>query len=232
MGGHQDSCALVTQTSNEVPEIQAGFYIYGRCRLIEHKKSGPVDHGHGNVKTLLPPARESPGSSRREPLELKITHQLSYTAFAILLRETIQTRKEEQVLGWKQLGIKTAALGANCHERTHWFAKSLDRLSHEEHLTLVLRDQIGNNVEQGGLPAAVGAEQTHSLTSINTKTKVMKNLSATERLMNTDDLESCCHRICPSIDKRRKDWVPSTIEMTQKIIRKVISKRNSERPMS
>ncbi len=136
---------------------------------------------------MLPAPRESahPGGGVRTQTETR--HQVGDPSMALGGGHAVQSAEEVQVLRRQQVGVQRAVLRAQTHPRTRRCPEPGERLAHQPNLARIGLQQLADDVQNGGLAAAIGAEQAHDFTACDLQAEAVQHLAAAEALVEAID---------------------------------------------
>src|SRR6266446_763078 len=173
MRGDEESDAMAGKLEKQIPELAARDGVDPGSRLVEEKECRLVQHGAAESEALLPPA----GKLRGKPIEIGLEAvQLDNFVDAALETcglQTVNASIELQVLRDGQIVVEAEILRhiadalANAF-RIGVYVQPLDRGG-----TAAERQQAGEHFDDGGLSAAVGAQETEDFAFFDAEADVV-----------------------------------------------------------
>ena len=150
-----------------LPQVRPRLRIETRRGLVEEHQSGLVDQAHGDIESPALSSGQGLALTGPETLEIQLVEQRLPVALGDLGVDPIHAGVIDDLLAGSRLGVGRAALGDIADASPH-----SDRVGpqiapgHCGFATAWL-EQGGEHPQGGGLPGAVGPEETDDLTGID-----------------------------------------------------------------
>src|SRR5712692_4782188 len=173
MRGDEKSDAMSRKFEEQIPKLAARDRIDARGGLVEEEKPGLVQHGAAEGQTLLPAAGKLRGQAMhigREAVEFDDFLDAALQAGGL---EAVDAAIELQIFGDGKIVVKTEILRHVADALANAFGFGAHIEAFDVSVATAERQKPREHFDDGGFPAAVGAEKAENFTFLDAKADVI-----------------------------------------------------------
>src|SRR2546426_2319263 len=180
MGGYEKGDAVTGKLEQKIPELAARDGVDSGRGLIEEKKLRLVQHGAAESEALLPAARELRGKAIQIGFEAIEFDNFVDAAPQARGLQAVDTSVELQVFRDGQVVIEAEILRHVADALADRFRIRADIEAFDMSLAAAERQEAGEHFDDGGLSAAIGAEETEDFAFLDVEADIVDGGEAAE----------------------------------------------------
>lgn len=159
LGGEEDGDAVGDEGADDLPHGVAGAGVEAGGGLVEEDDAGVADQGHGDVQAPFHAAGVGGGGLAGGLGEVEALQQFGGDPPALGAGEVVQVRHEEHVLLAGDQAVHGGELAGDPDRAAHGLRSGGEIVAADADVAGVGGDEGGEDLDGGGLPGAVRAEQ-------------------------------------------------------------------------